>query len=145
MPVKVQIGPPQITNHHGTQADRSIGQLKEAFNSLIRAFISSWYWQLDHLCQRKTLAAAVDLVEDDDLHFSSFDIGNQPLQGLALHRAAREASVVVRFGERDPTGMPLARDRGLASLTLGVERIELRVKPVVLLYIAQREFAPDFG
>ena len=38
---------------------------------------------------------AVDLVNDNDLNLASLDIGEEPLQGRALHRAAGEAPVVI--------------------------------------------------
>ena len=74
---------------------------------------------------------AVDLVNDNDLNLASLDIGEQTLQGRALYRAAREASVVVHFGERDPSGMTLARDVGLTCFALRVERVELLLEPIV--------------
>jgi hypothetical protein len=73
----------------------------------------------------------VDLVDDNDLHLAGLDIGKQPLQSRPLHRPARQASVVVRFGERNPSGMTLARDIGLTSLPLSVERVELLLEPIV--------------
>ena len=38
----------------------------------------------------------VDLVDDDHIDQSVIEIGHQPLQGRALHRGARETTVVVR-------------------------------------------------
>src|SRR6202051_3995293 len=49
----------------------------------------------------------------------------------ALYRAAREASVVVHFGERDPSGMTLARDVGLTCFALRVERVEFLLETLV--------------
>jgi hypothetical protein len=37
----------------------------------------------------------------------------------------------LHVGERDPPGMPLACDIGLTGFTLGVERVELLLEPVV--------------
>ena len=74
---------------------------------------------------------AVDLVDDDDLNLAGLDVGQQPLQGRALHRAAGEAAVVIHVGKRDPAGMTLAHDIGLASFPLGVERVELLLEPIV--------------
>ena len=74
---------------------------------------------------------AVDLVNDNDLNLASLDIGEEPLQGRALYRAAREASVVVHFGARDPSGVTLARDVGLTCFALRVERVELLLEPIV--------------
>ena len=74
---------------------------------------------------------AVDLVDDDDLDLASFDIGEEPLQCRPLHGAAREASVVIHFGERDPAGMPLARDLSLTRFALSVERVKFLLQPVI--------------
>src|ERR1700732_1810343 len=74
---------------------------------------------------------AVDLVNDNDLNLASLDSGEEPLQGRALYRAAREASVVVHFGERDPSGVTLARDVGLTCFALRVERVELLLQPIL--------------
>jgi hypothetical protein len=46
-------------------------------------------------------------------------------------RAAREASVVVHFGERGSSGVTLAGDVGLTYFALRVERVELLLEPIV--------------
>ena len=74
---------------------------------------------------------AVDLVNDNDLNLASLDIGEEPLQRRPLHGAAREAAIVIHFGERDPSGMTLARDVGLTCFALGVERVELLLEPII--------------
>src|ERR1019366_2807083 len=38
---------------------------------------------------------------------------------------------VVHFGERDPSGVTLARDVGLTGFALRVERVELLLEPIV--------------
>src|ERR1019366_213994 len=53
------------------------------------------------------------------------------LQGRALYRAAREASVVVHVRKRDPSGVTLARDVGLTCFALRVERVELLLEPII--------------
>jgi hypothetical protein len=68
---------------------------------------------------------AVDLVNDNDLNLAGLDIGEEPPERRPLHRAAREASVVVHVGARDPSGVALTHDIGFASLPLSIERIEL--------------------
>ena len=73
----------------------------------------------------------VDLVDDHDLDLARFDVGEQPLKSWPLHRAARKASVVVHVGNGDPSGVPLARDVGLASLPLRVERVELLLEALI--------------
>ncbi len=37
----------------------------------------------------------VDLVDHDDVDLAGCDVGEQPLQGRALQRAAREAAIVI--------------------------------------------------
>jgi hypothetical protein len=58
------------------------------------------------------------------LNLAGLDVFQKPLEGLPLHRPAGPASVVVHVAKRDPAGMTLAHDVGLARLPLGVERIE---------------------
>ena len=58
-------------------------------------------------------------------------VGKKPLERRPLHRPAGKASVVVHIGKRDPSGMTLAHDIGLASLPLGVERIELLLESLI--------------
>ena len=53
------------------------------------------------------------------------------LERRPLHRTAGQASVVVHVRKRDPSGMTLAHDIGLARLPLGVERIEFLLEPLV--------------
>ncbi len=74
---------------------------------------------------------AVDLVDDDDLDLAGLDIGEEPLQRRALHRSAREASVVIHVWECNPSGLPLACDIGLTGFALGIKRIELLLEPIV--------------
>src|SRR3984893_17537769 len=71
------------------------------------------------------------LVNDNDLNLARLDIGEEPLQGGALYRAAGEASVVVHVGKRDPSGMTLPRDVGLTGFALRIERVELLLEPIV--------------
>src|SRR5262245_16005072 len=68
---------------------------------------------------------------DNYLNLAGLDIGEKPLQSRPLHRAARQASIVVHFRERNPSGMTLACDIGLASLPLRIERVELLLEPIV--------------
>ncbi len=84
---------------------------------------------LGEVCERSS--QAVDLVNDNDLNLASRDVLQKPLQRRPLHRAAGEASVIVHFGERDPSGMTLARDIGLTGFALRVERVELLLEPIV--------------
>src|SRR4051794_24764584 len=43
----------------------------------------------------------------------------------AAHRAARKTTIVVAVPNHHPSLMPLRCDKSLASLTLGIERVEL--------------------
>ena len=73
----------------------------------------------------------VDLVDNDDLNLAGLDVLQKPLEGRPLHRPAGQAAVVVHVGKRDPSGMTLAHDVGLARLALGVERIEFLLEALV--------------
>ena len=74
---------------------------------------------------------AIDLVDDDDVNLAGLDVRQKPLQGRALHRAAGKPAVVIHVRKRDPAVVALADDIGLASLALGVERVELLLEPLV--------------
>ena len=74
---------------------------------------------------------AIDLVDNDDLNLAGRDVLQKPLEGRPLHRPAGQAAVVVHFGERDPSGVTLAHDIGLACFPLGVERVELPLEALV--------------
>ena len=63
----------------------------------------------------------VDLVDDDDVDPAGGDIGQQPLQGRALERAARQAAIVIDVGQRGPAFAGLAQDVGGTRLALGIE------------------------
>ena len=73
----------------------------------------------------------VDLVDNDDLNLAGLDVLQKPLEGRPLHRPAGQAAVVVHVAKRDPAGMTLAHDIGLARLPLGVERIEFLLEALV--------------
>ena len=66
-----------------------------------------------------------------NFHVPGLDVLQKPLEGRPLHRPAGEASVVIHVGKRDPAGMTLAHDIGLARLPLGVERIEFLLEALV--------------
>jgi hypothetical protein len=74
---------------------------------------------------------AVDLIDNDDLNLAGLDVLQKPLEGRPLHGPAGQASVVIHIGKRDPSGMTLAHDVGLARLPLGVERIEFLFEALV--------------
>jgi hypothetical protein len=72
------------------------------------------------------------------------DVGQQPLQGRALDAAAGEAPVVVAGGEGLPALGLLAGDERLGGLTLGVQRVELLIEPL-LAALAGVDGAADAG
>jgi len=86
---------------------------------------------LGKICERPR--QSVDFIDNDDLNLAGLDVFQKPLEGRPLHRPAGQAAVVVDVRKRDPSGMTLAHDIGLASLPLGVERVEFlleaRFKP----------------
>jgi hypothetical protein len=65
------------------------------------------------------------------LNLPGLDVLQKPLEGRPLHRPAGQAAVVVHVRKRDPSGMTLAHDIGLASLPLGIERIEFLLEALV--------------
>src|SRR5580704_9057541 len=70
-------------------------------------------------------------LDNDDLNLPGLDVLQQPLERRPLHRPARQASIVIHIGKREPSGMTLAHDVGLASLPLCVERIEFLLEALV--------------
>jgi hypothetical protein len=73
----------------------------------------------------------VDLIDNDNLNLAGLDVLQKPLESRPFHRPAGQASVIVHVRKRDPSGVPLAHDVGLARLPLGVERIELLLEALV--------------
>jgi hypothetical protein len=73
----------------------------------------------------------IDLVDNDDLNVPGLDVLQKPLEGRPLHRPAGQATVVIHVAKRDPAGVTLAHDIGLARLPLGVERIEFLLEALV--------------
>ena len=53
----------------------------------------------------------------------------QPLQGRALHGAARDAAIIIVVGDQLPAQADLRGDEGGTGLALGIERVELLVEP----------------
>ncbi len=62
---------------------------------------------------------------------AGLDIGEQPLQGGALHRTARETTIVVALVKRAPALMLLAEDISGTGLALGVERVEVLLETLL--------------
>src|SRR5262245_62312038 len=60
-----------------------------------------------------------------DLDLAGTDLGQKPLQRRPCKCGAGIAAVVVVGGQRPPAFMPPALDIGLASVALGVERVEV--------------------
>ena len=58
------------------------------------------------------------------------DVGEQPLQSGPIHRCAREPAVVITLRQAHPAFVPLAVDEGLASLALGLQRVEFLLEPL---------------
>ena len=73
----------------------------------------------------------IDLIDDDDVDPSGLDINEQFLQGRPIYRAAGKAAIVVTVPDQPPALVSLALDVGLGRLTLGVEGIEVLLKPLV--------------
>ena len=74
---------------------------------------------------------AIDLVDHHDVELAGLDVGEQPLQGRAVHVAARVGGIVVVIGERDPALGALAHDVGMTGIALGVDGVVLLVEPLL--------------
>jgi hypothetical protein len=86
----------------------------------------------DHLGEiRERAGQAVDLIDHHDIDESPPDIFQKALQGGTLHRAAREASVIVGGLDEPPSLARLAPDECLTSLTLRVQRVEALFKALL--------------
>ena len=55
---------------------------------------------------------------------AGLDVGDEPLQGRPLYRAAGIPSVIIQRWQRPPAFVSLGQDKGRASFALGVQRIE---------------------
>ena len=84
---------------------------------------------LGKICERPR--QSVDLVDNDGMSFAGLDVLQKPLERRPLHRPAGKAAVVIHVRKRDPSGMTLAYDIGLACLPLSIERIEFLLEPLV--------------
>src|SRR3984885_5296090 len=73
----------------------------------------------------------IDLIDDDHIDPSCLHIDEQLLQRWPLHRPAGKAAVVVTIPNQPPALVRLALDVGLARLPLGVEGIEILLKPLL--------------
>src|ERR1700733_3438847 len=73
----------------------------------------------------------IDLIDDDHVDPSRLHVDEQLLERWPLHRPAGEAAVVVTIPNQPPALMRLALDVGLARLPLGVEGIEILLKPLL--------------
>jgi hypothetical protein len=70
-------------------------------------------------------AQAVDLVDDYDVHPVLSDIGQEALEGRAIHGTAGEPAVIVGGLHEEPAFTPLAPDESLAGLPLGMQGVEI--------------------
>ena len=73
----------------------------------------------------------IDLIDDDHVDPSRLQVDEQLLQRWPIHRPAGEAAVVVTIPNQSPTLVRLALDVGLARFPLGVEGIEILLKPLL--------------
>ena len=86
--------------------------------------------QFDHLGEVGERAGqAIDFVDDHHVDPSAPDIFQQALKGWTLHRRAGKATIIVGGLDEPPALAYLAFAKGLARLTLRVERVEVLFKP----------------
>ena len=67
---------------------------------------------------------SVDLIDDHDIDPALVDIGKEPLNGWSFEGGSRETAIVIQGGEGNPTLAGLTQYIGLASLALGIQRVE---------------------
>jgi hypothetical protein len=84
---------------------------------------------LGEICERPR--QSVEFVDNDGLNLAGLDVLQKPLERRPLHPPAGKAPIVIHVGKRDPSGMPLAHDIGLARLPLSIERIEFLLEALV--------------
>jgi hypothetical protein len=85
--------------------------------------------QLDELVEAEQRAGKpVDLIHNDDVDPTSFNVGEKAFEGRAIKRPTVHATIVVTVGNQDPAFPSLAGDIGLAGLSLGVQRVELHLQ-----------------
>ena len=80
---------------------------------------------------RERAGQAIHLVDDDQIDLPLPDVGQQILQGGAVHGPAGDPAVVVAFPLDDPALAALGLDVGLARLALGVEAVEILLQPLL--------------
>ena len=88
---------------------------------------------------------AIDLVDDDDVDLSGLNVLQQALQRRPLGRAAGIAAIVVARPDQGPSGMGLAPDIGLRGIVLGIQRVEVLLKPVIGRHARVDGAADRFG
>ena len=85
----------------------------------------------------------VDLVDHDRVDPMLGDIGKQSLQGRALQRPAGETAIIIGGLDQPPAFPPLAADEGIACFALGMQRIEVLLKPFLGGFAGVHGAAPD--
>src|SRR5216684_7290686 len=73
----------------------------------------------------------IDLIDDNDVNLPGPDVSQQPLQRRPLGRAPGITAVIVSRPDQGPAGMRLTADVGLRGIVLGVQRVEVLLKPMV--------------
>lgn len=85
----------------------------------------------DQFCEvSKGSRQPVDLVHDDLVDQTLVDIRQQPPQGRALESSAGDAAIIIGLRQHDPAFVLLAGNVGCASLPLGMQGVELLLKPL---------------
>ena len=88
--------------------------------------------QLDQFGEvRERAGQPINLIDDDHIDPPRLHIVEKLLQGRTVHRPARIAAVVVAIAGQSPALMRLTLDVGLRRLPLGVEGVEVLLKPLV--------------
>ena len=84
--------------------------------------------QFDKFCEVSQRARqSVHFIYDDGIDVAGLDISQKPLKVWTFQSRSRYAAVIVMVCNQPPTFVCLALDISFASLSLGIERIELKI------------------
>ena len=80
---------------------------------------------------RQRAGQSVDLVEQDDIDLTFFDIGKQPFERWPIHRAAGEPAIIITVFDNRPAFVALALGIGFTGVILSVEAVIFLFKAIL--------------
>ena len=107
-----------------------------------RAVLVEQLGELGEICERPR--KTIDLVDNDNINEPRADIIEQSKQGRALHRTARQTTIIIGSRQKYPAFMFLAGDIGFAGIALGVQRVETLFQSLIRGF-AGVDGAAEFG